>query len=137
METIDVVVKGVKVVVNDKRAKVYITTDKEFKGFKQVDGVTVDADVNYFSSARYPLIQVLSNLNEDIAMFKCMFDGEFCQKEFGGLLFGAKLTITRELKAAGEIVDDEPLERDAYITRITKIELSERSRRLIDDFLKF
>lgn len=132
METIECVVKNVKVVVDGKSAKVFITVDKEFDGFVKQDGVWTEAKVNYFSSARYPLVESLKAINEDIAFFSCVLGGEFGQAELGGSLFNAKINITRELKAAGEIVDDKPLERDTYITRIVKCELSSRGQRYID-----
>lgn len=137
MEKIDVKVATIKVILKEKGADVFLTFDKSFKGFAKIDGVYVECDVNYIKMPRYPLVNRLCALSDDIALFQSMCDHEFGQKELGGLLFKAELKIGRELKAAGEIVDDKPLERDSYITTIESLKLNETAVKLLDKFIAF
>lgn len=137
MEKINVKVVDIKVVIKEKGADVFLMFDKSFKGFAKIDGVYVEADVNYIKIPRFPLVARLCELNDDIALFKSMCDHDFGQKELGGLLFKSELEIGRELKTHGEIVDDKPLERDSYITTIESLKLSETAVKLLDKFIAF
>lgn len=137
MEKINVRVVEIKVNLKEKGADVILTFDKSFKGFTKIDGVYVEADVCTIKMPRYPLVNRLCTLSDDIALFKSMCDHDFGQKELGGLLFKAELTISRELKTHGEIVDNKPLERDSYITTIESLKLSETAVKLLDKFIAF
>ena len=53
-------------------------------------------------------------------------------RQFGIILFNAKLTINREFKAAGEEVNGKALERDCYITSIVGVTLSDKAIRALD-----
>lgn len=129
-----VTIKSVKVFENEEFANVALTMGQTVKGFKlnRDTNAIEDADVDTISFSRSALTRQLCDLNDDIALYRATRDRAFGQKEFGIILFGAKLTINRELKAAGEEVNGKALERDCYITTITGVALSERAVRQLD-----
>lgn len=129
-----VTIKSVKVFENEEFANVALTMGQTVKGFKlnRDTNAMEDADVDTISFSRSALTRQLCDLNDDIALYRATRDRAFGQKEFGIILFGAKLTINRELKAAGEEVNGKALERDCYITTITGVVLSERAVRQLD-----
>lgn len=132
-DTIIATVKGVRVYVGEDNANVTLTLDKEFKGLKRDEnGTFAETNVNTINLFRSALTAQLCEVNDDIAMYRATLDHAFGQKEFGVILFNAKLTIVRELHKAGEIVNDKALERDCYITTIRKVELSDRAIRALD-----
>ena len=92
-----------------------------------------EADVDTISIGRSALTRQLCDCNDDIALFRATREKAFGQREFGIILFGAKLTINREFKAAGEEVNGRALERDCYLTSIVGVTLSERSIRALDN----
>ena len=105
METIVATVKGVKVFVDENNASVQLTFDKEFKGFVlKEEGDYVETDVKTISFQRSRLTAQLCNASDDIAMYRATLDRAFGQKEFGVILFNAKLKFNRERKSAGEVV---------------------------------
>lgn len=128
-------VKFVKVFDNEEFANVQLTLDKSIKGFRTNPdtGTIEETDVTTISFGRSKLTSQLCDLNEDIAWYRAGLDNSFGQKEFGRILFNAKLTINRELKAAGEEVNGRVLERDSYITDIVGVKLSERSVKFLNE----
>lgn len=138
METIVVTVKGVKVFVDEKSASVQLTFDKAIKGFaKSEDGSYAEADVKTISFRRKKLTAQLCDASDDIAMYRATLDHAFGQKEFGVILFNAKLKINRDFKTAGEVVDEGDsayaVERDCYISDVVGVTLSDRAISKIDD----
>lgn len=138
METIVVTVKGVKVFVNENSASVQLTFDKAIKGFaKSEDGSYAEADVKKISFRRNKLTAQLCEASDDIAMYRATLDHAFGQKEFGVILFNAKLKINRDFKTAGEVVDEGDsayaVERDCYISDVVGVTLSDRAISKIDD----
>ena len=129
-----VTIKSVKVFENEEFANVSLTLTQTIKGFRvNHDTNTIEeSDVDTFSMSRSVLTRQLCDCNDDIALFRATRDKAFGQREFGIILFGAKLTINRELKAAGEEVNGKVLERDCYITSIVNVTLSERAIRALD-----
>lgn len=135
-----VTIKSVKVFETEDFANVNINIDKTVKGFaydrdakgKAIEGTLHETDVDTISFSRSTLTRQLCDLNDDVALYRATRDRAFGQKEFGIILFGAKLTINRELKAAGEEVNGKALERDCYITTIVGVSLSERAVRQLD-----
>ena len=137
METIVVTVKGVKVFVDENSASVQLTLDKAIKGFAQnEDGAYVEADVKTISFHRSKLTAQLCDASDDIAMYRATLDHAFGQKEFGVILFNAKLKLNRDRKAAGEVVGEgdaaHAVERDCYITDVVGVTLSDRAIRQLD-----
>ena len=137
METIVVTVKGVKVFVDENSASVQLIIDKAIKGFAQgEDGSYAEADVKTISFHRSKLTAQLCEASDDIAMYRATLDHAFGQKEFGVILFNAKLKLNRDLKAAGEVVGEgdaaHAVERDCYITDVVGVTLSERAIRQLD-----
>ena len=137
METIVVTVKSVKLFVNENSANVQVGFDKAIKGFaKADDGTYVEGDVNHISFFRSRLTAQLCQCNDDIAMYRATLDHSFGQKEFGVILFNAKLKLNRELHKAGEVLgegdDAITLDRDCYTTDIVGCTLSERATRCLD-----
>lgn len=133
METIVVTVKGVKVFVTEETASVQLTFDKPIKGFiKQEDGSYIQGDVTTISLPRSRFTAQLCEHSDDIAMYRATLDHAFGQKEFGVILFNAKLKLNRELKSAGEIVNEIALERDCYLTDVVGVTLSDRALRQLD-----
>ena len=130
-----VTIKSVKVFENEEFANVSLTMDQTIKGFRlNHDTYTMEeADVDTISIGRSALTRQLCDCNDDIALFRATREKAFGQREFGIILFGAKLTINREFKAAGEEVNGRALERDCYLTSIVGVTLSERSIRALDD----
>ena len=130
-----VTIKGVKVFENEEFANVSLTLDKPIKGFRlnKDTNVIEEADVNTISFSRSALTRQLCECNDDIALYRATCDRAFNMRQFGIILFNAKLTINRELKAAGEEVNGRALERDCYLTSIVGVTLSERSIRALDD----
>ena len=137
METIVVTVKGVKVFVDENSASVQLIIDKAIKGFAQgEDGTYAEADVKTISFHRSKLTAQLCDASDDIAMYRATLDHAFGQKEFGVILFNAKLKLNRDFKAAGEVVGEgdaaHAVERDCYITDVVGVTLSDRAIRQLD-----
>lgn len=137
METIVVTVKGVKVFVDENSASVQLTFDKPIKGFTRDENDTfVEGDVKTISIHRSKLTAQLCDASDDIAMYRATLDHAFGQKEFGVILFNAKLTLNRDRKSAGDVIgegdDAYTLERDCYLTDVTKVSLSDRALRQLD-----
>ena len=132
METIVVIVKGVKVFVDDKSASVNLTLDKAVKGFaRNADGTYTEGDVKTISIHRSKLTAQLCDASDDIAMYRATLDHAFGQREFGVILFNAQLTLNRQRIAAGEVIgegdDAIAAERDCYLTDVVKVKLSQKS----------
>lgn len=137
METIVATVKGVKVFVDENSASVQLTLDKSIKGFAvNEDGAYVETDVKTISMHRSKLTAQLCEACDDIAMYRATLDHSFGQKEFGVILFNAKLKFNRDRKSAGEVVGEgsaaHALERDCYLTDIVGVTLSDRAISKID-----
>ena len=130
-----VTIKGVKVFENEEFANVSLTMTQTIKGFRlNHDTNTMEeADVDTISIGRSALTRQLCDCNDDIALYRATRERAFSQREFGIILFGAKLTINREFKAAGEEVNGRVLERDCYPTSIVGVTLSERAIRALDE----
>ena len=138
METIVVTIKRVKLFVDENSANVQLTFDKTIKGFVQNDeGDFIETDVKSISIPRSNLTAQLCEVSDDIAMYLATLDHKLGQKEFGVILFNAKLKINRDRKVAGEIIGEgdkaKALERDSYITDIVGVTLSDRALRQLDD----
>lgn len=129
-----VTIKGVKVFENEEFANVSLTLTQTIKGFRLNHDTNAmeEADVDTISVSRSALTRQLCDCNDDIALFRATRERAFGQREFGIILFGAKLAIERELKAAGEEVNGKALERDCYITSIVGVTLTERAIRALD-----
>ena len=144
METIVVTVKGVKVFVDENNASVQLTLDKAIKGFacdrdtkgKAIKETLHEDDVKTISFHRSKLTAQLCDASDNIAMYRATLDHAFGQKEFGVILFNAKLKLNRDRKAAGEVVGEGDaayaVERDCYITDVVGVTLSERAIRQLD-----
>ena len=137
METIVATVKGVKVFVDENSASVQLTLDKAIKGFaSNEDGNYVETDVKTISMHRSKLTAQLCETSDDVAMYRATLDHSFGQKEFGVILFNAKLKFNRDRKSAGEVVGEgdaaHALERDCYLTDIVGVTLSDRAISKID-----
>ena len=130
-----ITIKGIKVFENEEFANVSLTLDKPIKGFSlnHYTNTMEEADVEAISIGRSALTRQLCDCNDDIALYRATREKAFGQREFGIILFGAKLTINREFKAAGEEVNGRVLERDCYYTSIVGVTLSERAIRALDD----
>ena len=138
METIVVTVKGVKVFVDENSASVQLILDKAIKGFaRSEDGSYAEADVKTISFHRSKLTAQLCDASDDIAMYRATLDHAFGQKEFGVILFNAKLKINRDFKTAGEVVGEGDsayaVERDCYLTDVIGVTLSTRAISKIDN----
>lgn len=133
-----ITIKGVKVFENEEFANVSLFLAQPIKGFRlnRDTNAMEEADVDTISLSRSALTRQLCDCNDDIAMFRATRERAFGQREFGIILFNAKLTIERELKAAGEEVNGKALERDCYITSIIGVTLTERAIRALDDACK-
>ena len=129
-----ITIKSVKVFENEEFANVSLTLDKPIKGFSlnRDTNAMEEADVDTISISRSALTRQLCDCNDDIALYRATCDRAFNQRQFGIILFGAKLTINRELKAAGEEVNGKALERDCYITSIVGVTLSDKAIRALD-----
>ena len=137
METIVVTIKGVKVFVDENSASVQLTLDKAIKGFARDDeGNFAETDVKTISIHRSKLTAQLCEASDDIAMYRATLDHAFGQKEFGVILFNAKLKINRDFKTAGEVVGEgdsaHAVERDCYISDVVGVTLSDRAIRQLD-----
>ena len=133
----EIIVKSVKLFITEDQANVQIGLDKPIKGFaKADDGTYVEGDVDHISFFRSRLTAQLCQCSDDIAMYRATLDHSFGQKEFGVILFNAKLKLNRELHKAGEVLgegdDSITLERDCYITDIINVVLSDRALRCLD-----
>ena len=130
-----ITIKSVKVFENEEFANVSLTMTQTIEGFRlNHDTNTMEeADVDTISIGRSALTRQLCDCNDDIALFRTTREKAFGQREFGIILFGAKLTINREFKAAGEEVNGRALERDCYLTSIVGVTLSERAIRALDE----
>lgn len=129
-----ITIKGVKVFENEEFANVSLTLDKPIKGFclNRDTNAMEEADVDTISLSRSALTRQLCDCNDDIALYRATCDRAFDKRQFGIILFNAKLTINRELKAAGEEVNGKALERDCYITSIVGVTLSDKAIRALD-----
>ena len=138
METIVVTVKGVKVFVDENSASVQLVLDKAIKGFaKSEDGSYAEADVKTISFHRSKLTAQLCDASDDTAMYRATLDHAFGQKEFGVILFNAKLKINRDFKTAGEVVGEgdsaHAVARDCYVSDVVGVTLSDRAISKIDN----
>ena len=138
METIVVTVKGVKVFVDENSASVQLILDKAIKGFaRSEDGNYAEADVKTISFHRSKLTAQLCDASDDIAMYRATLDHAFGQKEFGVILFNAKLKINRDFKTAGEVVGEgdsaHAVARDCYVSDVVGVTLSDRAISKIDN----
>lgn len=133
-----ITIKGVKVFENEEFANVSLTLDKPIKGFRlnRDTNIREEAEVDTISLSRSALTRQLCDCNDAIALYRATCDRAFNQRQFGIILFGAKLTIERELKAAGEEVNGKALEHDCYITSIVGVTLSDTAIRALDDACK-
>lgn len=129
-----VTIKNVKVFENEEFANVSLTMTQTIKGHRLNHDTNdiEEADVDTISIGRSALTRQLCDCNDNIAVYRATRNKAFGQREFGIILFGAKLTINRELKAAGEEVNGKALERDSYITSVVGVTLSERATRALD-----
>ena len=129
-----ITIKSVKVFENEEFANVSLTFTSTIKGFRLNHDTNAmeEADVDTISLSRSALTRQLCDCNDDIALYRATCDRAFNQRQFGIILFGAKLTINRELKAAGEEVNGKVLERDCYITSIVGVTLSDKAIRALD-----
>lgn len=132
METINVKVTNVRVFISEDSANVTLELDKAIKGFALQDGKFVETEVRSISMPRSVLTAQLCACNDDIALFRATREHAFGQKEFGIILFGASLKLNRDLKAAGEIVNEKTLTRDCYLTTIADVTLSPRAAKALD-----
>lgn len=137
METIVVTIKGVKVFVDENSASVQLLLDKAIKGFaRDEEGNFTETDVKIISMHRSKLTAQLCEASDDIAMYRATLEHSFGQKEFGVILFNAKLTLNRQHVAAGEVIGEGDntvaAERDCYLTNVVKVELSDRALRQLD-----
>lgn len=137
METIVVTIKGVKVFVDETSASVQLNLAEPIKGFaKDDDGNYTETDVKTISMHRSRFTAQLCDTSDDIAMYRATLDHAFGQKEFGVILFNAKITLNRKRVAAGELIgegdDAVAAERDCYLTDVVKIKLSDRALRQLD-----
>ena len=140
METIVATVKNVNLFVGEKdSANVTITVDKAFKGFVKNEDGTFDEhdDVQSFSMSRSKLCYQIYQINEDIALYRATLGHALDQKSLAVLLMNSKIVFNREFHAAGEILEgsETALDRDCYITTITKIELTARATKALDKAL--
>lgn len=137
METIVVTVKGVKVFADEKHADVQIQFLESIKGFAGKGEERKECDVKTISMNRSKLTAQLCEASDDIAMYRATLDRAFGQKEFGVILFNAKLTLNRDRKSAGEVIgeDDDAytLEHDGYLTDVVKVKLSDRAISKIEE----
>lgn len=129
-----ITIKSVKVFENEEVANVSLTMTQTVKGFRfnRDTNTMEEADVDTISVSRSALTRQLCDCNDDIALFRATREKAFGQREFGIILFGAKLTVNRELKAAGEEVNGKALERDCYLTSIVGVTLSSRAIAALD-----
>ena len=129
-----VTIKGVKVFENEEFANVSLPLPHPIKGFRlNTDTNTMEeADVDTISLSRSALTRQLCDCNDDISMYRATCDRAFNLRQFAIILFNAKLTINRELKAAGEKINGKVLERDSYITSIVGVTLSDKAIRALD-----
>lgn len=129
-----ITIKSVKVYENEEFANVSLTITEPIKGFRlnHATNTMEEADVDAINIPRSALTSQLCDCNDDIALYRATREKAFSQRELGIILFGAKLTINRELKAAGEEVNGKALERDCYITSIVGVTLSDRAIRALD-----
>ena len=137
MDTIVVTVKGVHVYVDENSASVQLTLAEPIKGYaKDDDGNYAEGMVNTVSFPRSRFTAQLCEVSDDIAMYRATLDHAFGQKEFGVILFNAKLKLNRDAKAAGEVIGEgenaHALERDCYITDVVGVKLSDRAIRQLD-----
>lgn len=129
-----ITIKGVKVFENEEFANVLLIFTEPIKGFRLNHDTNAmeEADVDTISLSRSALTRQLCDCNDDIALYRTTCDRAFNQRQFSIILFGAKLTINRELKAAGEEVNGKALEHDCYITSIVGVTLSDKAIRALD-----
>lgn len=141
METLVLKVKAIEVFEDKDGASVNLVFDKSFDGMsKNSDGAYVAGSVNNISFGRSNLTRQLCDKSDDVAIYRATRRNALGQKEFGVILFGAKLEMTRTLVKEGEVIPDQVDEdgkpvvadRDKYLTKIVKVELSEKAIREID-----
>lgn len=94
---------------------------------KQLDENGNESDTNVFSLQEYNLRQQLTKVCKEYRKYLLLANGHLESGQIGMLLFGAKLTIVRELAKAGSPrkSGDGVYERDTYTTEIKAVELSE------------
>lgn len=142
MQILVLKVKAIEVFEDKDGASVNLVFDKSFDGMsKNSDGAYVGAFVNNISFGRSNLTRQLCDKNDDFAMYRATRRNALGQKEFGVILFGAKLEMTRTFVKEGEVIpgqvdeDGKPVvaDRDKYLTEIVKVELTDRAIRKIDE----
>lgn len=137
MATISAKVKNVRVFESEESASVQITLDKEFEGFVMNDGTATKQNITAFSMNRSALTAQLCDINDDIALYRACQSNSLTQKQLALILFGATITIERELRSAGETYtsfsgEERAFEHDCYTTKIVKLALSDKALRMLD-----
>lgn len=120
-------VKQISVYEGDSSVNVTLSFDKTFEGIVLKDNDYIKADTNRISFNRSALTAQLCEADSDLAQYRAI-SGSWNQKQFGLLLFGAVITMKREFKAAGEVVNESALEHDCFITVVDDVKLSERAK---------
>ena len=135
VKTFALTVKRVQTIeTDDSFVSVNLSFDKAIPGFvRDEDGSYVAANVDYISFSRASITRQLCALNDLIATYRDASEGAFNRKQLSIILHGAKLTIKRTLRAAGEVIDgrDEPLERDQWFTDIVGVSVSKTAATLL------
>lgn len=144
MEKVVANVKRIQMTENETFSSVMIVLNKEFAGItakrddngKIIADEFVEAQIDYINFPPSVLTAVLCDKNEDVALLRSISENRFRQAEFGAILTGATLTIQREHHAAGETFtqngEEVVAERDLFTTEITKVELSDRAKVLVN-----
>lgn len=142
MTTIVAKVKGIQVFESEDSASVRLTLDKEFEGYKaDENGVYVKAMVNYVYFYRSALTAQLCDLDDDIAMMRCLNGKAFDQADFCRILFGAdiKLELTEHLK--GDVVEvngeERTIDRDCMFVDAVGVKLTTKAKERIERKLEW
>lgn len=136
METYNLKVKNIRLYANEEMVKVTITFDETIPGIIRTDaGEFVRGEVDHISMNRSALTAQVCTADDDIALFKACQDGPFSLKDLAILFMGSKLKLNRTFVSAGELVNDEAMEHDCYITDIVAVQLTPRAKQKLNDAL--
>ena len=119
---------------NTDAASVWLKFKKAIPGFVLKDNDYVPGEVTAISLFRSALTRALCESNDMIATMRDGQDSPFTRAQLSTILHGATLNVTRTFHRTGYIREDgsSAIDRDQWFTEITKVNLTDFAKDLIE-----
>ena len=114
-------------------ASVWLTFKKAIPGFALKDNDYVPCEVNAISFSRSSLTRTLCENDDMIATMRDGQNDPFTRAQLSTILHGAMLNVTRTFHRTGYTREDgSAIDRDQWFTEITKVNLTDFAKKLIE-----